>query len=343
MHNDIIGKDLFKVLRDKLGDDFGSFISKKVTAVIGDVSSENLGIKDVTMREKMLEEIDIALHSAACTKFDKRFDIAMLTNTIGASNVVNFAKNCTKIELLLNVSTAYVCGEMEGLILEEPFQMGQTLKGFSKLDIEFEKKLVEKKLSELRTQNLKEEIIIYMMKSFGLERAKEHGWPNTYVFTKAVGEMLVGHMRENLPVIILCPTIVTSTYKEPFPGWVEGARTIDSFASAYGKRNLTCFPGDIKTVLDVMPADMVVNAMIVAMVANSNCQCYDKIYHVGSSVLKLLNTISCKYFQKMYIEFNRKIQIVMRLADLYKPHLFFRGVCDDMNIEKLRVTARHGG
>ncbi|KAI4313479.1 hypothetical protein L6164_026458 [Bauhinia variegata] len=52
-------KDLFKVLRDKLGDDFGSFISKKVTAVIGDVSSENLGIKDVTMREKILEEIDI--------------------------------------------------------------------------------------------------------------------------------------------------------------------------------------------------------------------------------------------------------------------------------------------
>ncbi|KAI4313515.1 hypothetical protein L6164_026490 [Bauhinia variegata] len=269
---------------------------------MGDVSSENLGIKDVTMREKMLEEIDIVLHSAACTKFD--------------------------------------------------------------------------------------------------ERAKEHGWPNTYVFTKAMGEMLVGHMKENLPVIILRPTIVTSTYKEPFPGWIEGARTIDSFANAYGRRNLTCFPGDIKTVLDVMPADMVVNEMIVAMVATSNCQCYDNIYHVGSSVrnpvryenlrdymyryltekpwedkdgksikvgsmsildmagfqrcmfirfllptkvLKLLNTIFCKYFQKMYIEFNRKIQIVMRLADLYKPYLFFRGAFDDVNMEKLRMTARHGG
>ncbi|KAI4313480.1 hypothetical protein L6164_026459 [Bauhinia variegata] len=170
-------------------------------------------------------------------------------------------------------------------------------------------------------------------------------------------------------------------------------------------------PGDIKTVLDVMPADMVVNAIIVTMVANSNCQCYDNVYHVGSSVrnpvryenlrdymyryftekpwkdkdgksirvgsvsildmagfqrymfirfllptkaLKLLNTIFCKYFQKMYIEFNRKIQIVMRLADLYKPYLIFRGFFfffflflvhrfDDMNMEKLRMTARNGG
>ncbi|KAI4313516.1 hypothetical protein L6164_026491 [Bauhinia variegata] len=399
MHNEIFGKDLFKVLREKLDGDFGSFISDKVVAVAGDVSSENMGIRDVNLRKAMLEEIDIVLHSAACTKFDERFDTAMLTNTIGASNVVNFAKNCTKVEVLLHVSTAYVCGETEGLILEEPFQMGKTLKGFSKLDIEFEKKLVEKKLSELQTQNLKGEMITSMMKSFGLERAKEYGWPNTYVFTKAMGEMLVGHMKENLHVIILRPTIVTSTYKEPFSGWVEGARTIDSFAIAYGKRNLTCFPGNIKEVVDVIPADMVVNAIIVAMVANAN-QCYDNIYHVGSSVrnplryfnlwnyaykyftekpwkdkdgkpikvgtvsvldmagfqrymfinfllplkvLKLLNTIFCQYFQKMYLEFNKKILIVMRLTDLYKPYLFFRGVFDDENMEKLRIAARQGG
>ncbi|KAI4313486.1 hypothetical protein L6164_026465 [Bauhinia variegata] len=71
MRNEIIGKDLFKVLRDKLGDDFDSFISEKVMAVAGDVSSENLGIRDVYLRKAMLEEIDIVLHSAASTKFDE--------------------------------------------------------------------------------------------------------------------------------------------------------------------------------------------------------------------------------------------------------------------------------
>ncbi|KAI4313531.1 hypothetical protein L6164_026504 [Bauhinia variegata] len=105
MHNEIIGKYLFKVLREKLGGDFGSFISDKVVAVAGDVSSENLGIKDEKLRKEMLEGIDIVLHSAASTKFDERFDVAMGTNTFGAFNVVNFAKSCTKVEILLYVST----------------------------------------------------------------------------------------------------------------------------------------------------------------------------------------------------------------------------------------------
>lgn len=55
-------------------------------------------------------------------------------------------------------------------------------------------------------------------------RAKMYGWPNTYVFTKAMGEMLVGTLKEKLSIVIVRPTIITSTYKEPFPGWVEGVR-----------------------------------------------------------------------------------------------------------------------
>lgn len=55
-------------------------------------------------------------------------------------------------------------------------------------------------------------------------RAKVYGWPNTYVFTKAMGEMLVGELKGDMSVVIIRPAIVTSTYKEPFPGWAEGVR-----------------------------------------------------------------------------------------------------------------------
>lgn len=46
-----------------------------------------------------------------------------------------------------------------------------------------------------------------------------------------MGEMLLGDYRENLPLVIVRPTIVTSTYKDPFPGWIEGIRqlTIEKF------------------------------------------------------------------------------------------------------------------
>ncbi|RDX63192.1 Fatty acyl-CoA reductase 8, partial [Mucuna pruriens] len=69
----VIMKDLFRVLRDKWGADFSSFISKKVVAVAGDVSLENLGIKDENMmRSQILEEIDIIVHTAATTNFNER-------------------------------------------------------------------------------------------------------------------------------------------------------------------------------------------------------------------------------------------------------------------------------
>lgn len=57
-------------------------------------------------------------------------------------------------------------------------------------------------------------------------RSQNYGWTNTYVFTKAMGEMLISELKENIPVVIIRPTIVSSTYKEPFPGWVEGVRYV---------------------------------------------------------------------------------------------------------------------
>ncbi|KAF7821375.1 fatty acyl-CoA reductase 3-like [Senna tora] len=59
--------------------------------------------------------------------------------------------------------------------------------------------------------------------------------------------------------------------------------------------------------------------------------------------LELANSAFCQYFQETYLELNRKIQIVMRLVDIYRPYLFFSGAFDDMNTEKLRMAAREGG
>ncbi|KAG4968581.1 hypothetical protein JHK87_034232 [Glycine soja] len=269
---------------------------------------------------------------------------------------------------------AYVCGEREGLILEAPHHFGVSLNGVPGPDIDMEKKKVEDKLNQLRVEGATEHDIELAMKDLGTQRATMYGWPNTYVFTKAMGEMLVGTTKGNMNVVIVRPTMVTSTYKEPFPGWIEGLRTIDSIVVAYGKGKLVCFLANLEAVFDVIPADMVVNAMLVAMVAHAN-QPSDIIYHLGSSVvnpvmylnlrdysvryftekpwinrdgkpvkgLELVNAASCQYFQKMYLDFNRKIRTVLRLVELYKPYLFFNGVFDNTNTEKLLSSARQGG
>lgn len=397
LHNEIIGKDLFNLLKEKLGANFKAFVSEKLTVVPGDICCEDLGLKDSILRDDICNQTNVIINLAATTNFDERYDIALDLNTFGVKNVMSFAKQCIKLQVLLHVSTAYVCGERGGLILEKPYHFGDSLNGVSGLDIDEEKKIVCDKLDELREQGATEDEIKVAMKALGITRAKVYGWPNTYVFTKAVGEMLVEQLKGSLSVVILRPTIVTSTFREPFPGWVEGVRTIDSLAVAYGKGKLTCFLGNLKGVVDVIPADMVVNAMLVAMVAHAN-QPSDIIYHVGSSVrnpvrylnlqdyglryftakpwinkdgtpvkvgkvtvftnmasfqrymfihyllllkgLEVANTAFCKYFQGTYLQLNRKIQTVMRLVELYRPYLFFDGVFDDINTEKLRMAAR---
>ncbi|KAF5744863.1 hypothetical protein HS088_TW07G00444 [Tripterygium wilfordii] len=155
---------------------------------------------------------------------DGRYDVALGTNTFGPFNVINFATRCVKVNMLLHVSTAYVCGEREGLLSEKSFYMGETLKGTTKLNVYAEKKIVEENLKQLNAQNATEKTITSTLKDLGMKRAKIHGWPNTYSFTKAMGEMVLGECRENMSLIIIRPPGISSTYKEPFPGWIEGLR-----------------------------------------------------------------------------------------------------------------------
>lgn len=55
-------------------------------------------------------------------------------------------------------------------------------------------------------------------------RANKFGWQDTYVFTKAMGEMMIDSLRGDIPVVIIRPSVIESTYREPFPGWMEGNR-----------------------------------------------------------------------------------------------------------------------
>nr|XP_043634375.1 fatty acyl-CoA reductase 3-like [Erigeron canadensis] len=283
-NTEAVAKDLFKLLKEKYGTNLQSFLSEKVTPVAGDITKENLGIKDDNLIEEMWRDVDVVVNVAATTNFDERYDIALALNAFGARNVFNFAAKCVNIKLLLHVSTAYVSGEKPGLILETPYRLGEALNGAPGLDIDTEKRIIDEKLKELSyDETATEKSITLALKDLGIERANKFGWPNTYVFTKALGEMILGHLKGNMPLVILRPTIILSTYKEPFPGWIEGVRTIDSLALGYGKGRLSCFLGDPESTIDVIPADMVVNAMITTMVAHANQPC-EMIYHVGSSV-----------------------------------------------------------
>ncbi|RAL43200.1 hypothetical protein DM860_009982 [Cuscuta australis] len=400
-HTEVLDCELFRVLRDKYGGKFNALAEEKVFPVAGDISSKDLGIEN---SDQILEEVDFIINSAATTVFDERYDVAMSINTLGAINVLNFAKKCLKLNMIVHVSTAYVCGDRSGSVPESPFRLGDTVNnGDTCLDIDEEKRVIEEKLMELKSQEATDKQVRVAMKILGIERAKVHGWPNTYSFTKAMGEMLLLKYKENLCVVTLRPTIITSTYKEPFPGWIEGARTMDIFVLLYGKGKANFMMGDPDSILDAIPGDMVVNSILAAVAHHGSGGDHhqrpkysdkEMIYHVGSSstnplkildlrnylssyfthnpwttktgevvkvakpvlltslkdlrryisirylpiitVLKLLNVVLFHYFEEKCVTVEKKINLVMRIAELYKPYLFFYGSFDDTNTRRLR-------
>lgn len=66
-----------------------------------------------------------------------------------------------------------MCGEAkdgEEILREKPFEMGETLKVTSKLDVNAEMNLLEEKIGELRAINADETTFKYAMKDYGTER-----------------------------------------------------------------------------------------------------------------------------------------------------------------------------
>lgn len=61
------------------------------------------------------------------------------------------------------------------------------------------------------------------------------GRPNTYTFTKALAERMLQRERGSLPVAIVRPSIVLSSYREPVAGWVDNCNGPTGIIAAAGK------------------------------------------------------------------------------------------------------------
>ncbi|KAJ4832618.1 hypothetical protein Tsubulata_046266, partial [Turnera subulata] len=119
----IVGKELFRVLKENWSSDFNSFISEKIVLVPSDISlDENLGVKNPNLREEMWSQLDVIVNLAATTNFDERYDIALGINTFGAKNVVCFAKKCVGLEIPADMVVNTMLVAMVAHAIERPSQ-----------------------------------------------------------------------------------------------------------------------------------------------------------------------------------------------------------------------------
>jgi HAD superfamily hydrolase (TIGR01490 family) len=286
---EILKNDAFDRLRQELGaDGFAELTARRVSAVAGDVGTDGLGLDDAG--RAALAGCDTVIHSAATVSFDSPLDAAVEVNLLGPSRIAATLQDLGVAPHLVAVSTCYVAGNRRGAALEQmidegPFFLDIDWRGEvagarrTRSDADAESRTPEHLArfrkaarSELgaagtpalaaKTEQLRSRWVSDRLVEAGRARAASLGWPDAYAYTKALGERALLETHGDVPISIVRPSIIESALAEPRPGWIRGFRMAEPVIISYARGLLREFPGVPEGIIDVIPVDLVVGAII---------------------------------------------------------------------------------
>lgn len=91
-----------------------------------------------------------------------------------------------------------------------------------------------------------------------------NGRPSSYHYTKALAENLLVEEGQSMSIAIVRPSIITASWKEPMPGWIDNYNGPTGYFVVSGKgilRSMLVQPGKL---CDMVPVDIVANSCIAA-------------------------------------------------------------------------------
>ena len=310
VERDVFRNDCFERLQSELGERFGDEMARRVIAIAADVTEDGLGLDDEG--REVLATCSTVVHSAATVSFDAPIDAAVEVNLLGPSRVATVLRelDIPSPPHLIAVSTAYVAGGRRGPAPELP--LSET--PFSaqvpwRAEVEFARRARSdaeaasrdpKQLGRLRaaaraelgaagvpllaqkTERLRAQWADDRMVELGKARAQALGWPDVYAYSKALGEWALLESRGSLRVTIVRPSIIETALSQPRPGWIRGFRMADPVIISYARGLLKEFPGIPEGVIDVIPVDLVV-AAILAVAARGPLQEPDVVHAASGS------------------------------------------------------------
>ncbi|HUZ86955.1 MAG TPA: HAD-IB family hydrolase [Candidatus Baltobacterales bacterium] len=325
LEREVLTSPAFKRLKEELGEEaFAQLVKAKLDVVEIDLGRDGLGLTD--RGREQLRSCDIVIHSAAAVEFDNPADLSAQTNLLGAARMVEALKASGALPHLVHVSTAYVGGMLRGLVREEaPLDPGlnwrheaavlANLRGpveeesrqpevLNRLWREARSRMgpagtpaVARATERLRDRWVKDRLI-----ERGRVHANAMGFSDIYSFTKAMAEHAVVELHGDIPLSIVRPSIIESALAEPFPGWLEGFRMAEPLILAFGRGILRDFSGLPDSLLDIIPADFVVNTVL-AVAANPPPDAKPRVYHAASGSrnplrFRTMTDEASKYFAK---------------------------------------------
>ncbi|WP_230487181.1 HAD-IB family hydrolase [Nocardioides anomalus] len=275
-------------------------------------------------------DLDAVVHCAGDVSFDPPVDEGFTSNVVGTRDLLGRIDEATAASgrdiHYVHISTAYVAGRRRGSIPEAPVEhdvdldrelewgLGQR-KAVEDRSREAELLTKERKKAErehsraglltaarateaARRQWVKDELV-----RIGTERARSLGWTDCYTFTKAMGERVVERWAATgKRTSIVRPSIIESALERPHVGWIEGFKMAEPLILAYGRGELPEFPAAADTIVDIVPVDHVVSA-IVAVLAHPPEPAEVGYFHVSSGdrnplTFNVLYTSVRRYFEQ---------------------------------------------
>lgn len=339
LEREVLGSSVFSRLRELHGPEFLGFAKRRVVALEGDLTQDHLGLgsKDYL---RLTSEVQVIINSAATVIFDEQLDNAIELNSLGPQRLLEMAWACRQRPLFVHVSTAYVSGQLRKAFAEKPLPVDRTIKQLmgrgdnEPFDPEgairemlkvchelyeasrqpqrlkaFRRMLARRKGNEQsrgakdrRVENLRLRWIRNRLVREGMRRARLMGWHDSYTLTKALGEQLIARNCGDLATVIIRPSIIESSLSEPEPGWLDGLKVADGMIAPFSKGRLPDFPGNPRTIIDLIPVDFVINATLAALPRAAR-EGGLRVYHVASGVqnplrLKTLVDLCHNYFKR---------------------------------------------
>ena len=314
---EILRNDCFDRLRGELGDDFDAVIDRRLRTIGADVARDGLALDDTG--RTTLGSCDIVIHAAAAVTFDAPLDGAVEVNLLGPLRVAETLKalagvrasgnEALQLPHLIAVSTAYVNSGHKGDAAEELITSSKFVSKINwRAEVEAARRAASDEdaasrsperlagfhraaRSELgaagtallaeKTEQLRGDWVHDRMVELGRGRSRALGWPDAYAFTKSLGENALLEIRDDLPVTFVRPSIVESSFLEPRPGWIRGFRMAEPVIISYARGLLRQFPGVPEGIVDVIPVDLVVAALIAVAAAGPD-PCGPTVYQVAS-------------------------------------------------------------
>jgi len=289
---EVLESPVMSPLRDHLGPRFERYVEQRLVVIPGDISDPGLVSDTSEMPEP--GQLDAVVHCAGLVNFEASLEKALEANVIGVRNVIEFCRRYGAA--LMHVSTCYSAGAAEGQRFENdlPIDWCPNAKpGFTLArEIRDAESAIARVEAESRDQAHRADFSVESedssapvaeegggrfetrrktwveerLREVGRDRARSWGWPNTYSYTKSLGEQLVLAVRGELSVAIVRPSVIESAVRDPFPGWNQGVNTSAPLTYLSG-RGYRFYPAKSDLVLDVLPVDLAAHAMFPVLAA----------------------------------------------------------------------------